>query len=240
VDRVVCVSHDSALLSATEGVARRQITTIWNGIDVGKFAYVGPTPGGPAVMVGRLSLEKDVTTLIQAAALIVPKEPRFQLVIAGAGECLPELTQQAAELGVGAHVQFLGEVRDIPTLLAGASLLALPSLTEGISLTLLEAMACGLPVVATRVGGNPEVVVDGATGYLVPPQQPASLAERVLELFQKPELGRTMGRHGRGRVEAHFRVSEMVARYEDLYHEVLRRRGRMAPVCPVLNHAMDR
>jgi glycosyltransferase involved in cell wall biosynthesis len=107
-------------------------------------------------------------------------------------------------------------------------MLALPSLTEGISLTLLEAMARGLPVVATRVGGNPEVVIDGETGYLVPPLDPASLAERMLELLRQPDLAAAMGRRGRARVVAHFQVSKMVARYESLYHDTLRSRGAIA------------
>jgi glycosyltransferase involved in cell wall biosynthesis len=240
VDRVVCVSQDSARLSATEGITRRQIATIWNGIDVGKFAYLGPSPGGPAVMVGRLSFEKDVATLIRATALIVPAEPAFQLAIAGDGECLADLKRLTVELGLAEHVQFLGEIRDIPGLLGRSSLLVLPSLTEGISLTLLEAMARGLPVVATRVGGNPEVVVDGETGYLVPPQQPAKLAERMLDLLRKPDRARQMGRQARARVEAHFQVSEMVARYEALYNDMLRRRGTRAASRPSRNHAMHR
>jgi glycosyltransferase involved in cell wall biosynthesis len=228
VDRVVCVSHDSAALSVVEGVAQRKITAIWNGIDVAKFAYLGPQPGAPVVMVGRLSSEKDVATLLRAAARIVPFEPRFQLAIAGDGECLPDLRHQAAALGLGTRVQFLGEVRDVPSLLARSSMLVLPSLTEGISLTLLEAMARGLPVVATRVGGNPEVVIDGETGYLVPPLDPASLAERMLELLRQPDLAAAMGRRGRARVVAHFQVSKMVARYESLYHDTLRSRGAIA------------
>jgi glycosyltransferase involved in cell wall biosynthesis len=220
VDRVVCVSHDSARLSAGEGVARRRIVTIWNGIDVAKFGYVGPTPGGPAVMVGRLSAEKDVGTLIRAVASVLQQEPEFQLALAGDGDCLADLRQLSADLGLGQQVQFLGEVRDIPGLLARASMLVLPSLTEGISLAVLEAMARGLPVVATRVGGNPELVVDGETGYLVPPQQPAWMAERMLDLIRQPELARTMGRRARDRVEANFRVADMVAKYEELYRSV--------------------
>jgi glycosyltransferase involved in cell wall biosynthesis len=227
VDQVVCVSHDSARLSAAERIARRRLVTIWNGIDVAKFAYVGPTRGGPAVMVGRLSAEKDVGTLIQAAASIIQSEPDFRLVIAGDGDCLPELRQLAADLGLTKHVQFLGEVHDIPGLLARSSFLVLPSLTEGISLTLLEAMARGLPVVATRVGGNPEVVVDSETGYLVPPKQPDKLAERMLNLLRRPDQAQTMGLRARRRVEAHFQVSEMVAHYEELYDDILRRRGAL-------------
>ena len=224
-DRVVCVSHDGARLSAAEGIAPRRISTIWNGIDVTRFTYAGPRPDGPAVMVGRLSAEKDVATLIRAAALVVKELPAFQLEIAGTGECLPALQRLAEELGLDGTVRFLGEIHTVPQLLGRASLLVLSSLTEGISLTLLEAMARGLPVVATSVGGNAEVVLDGSTGFLVPPQKPEPLAERIVYVLRRPDLLAALGRRGRERVEAHFQVSQMVGRYEALYNEILGRAG---------------
>jgi glycosyltransferase involved in cell wall biosynthesis len=225
VDRVVCVSHDSARLSAAEGITPRRICTIWNGIDAERFDYVGPSEGGPAVMVGRLTWEKDVETLIKAAALAARAHPAFRLEIAGDGDRLSALKDMAAGLGLGERVHFLGEIHTVPELLARASLLVLPSLTEGISLTLLEAMARGLPVVATRVGGNPEVVVDGETGYLVPPRLPERLAERMVYLLRQPELARRLGQQARRRVLDHFQAPDMVARYEVLYNEIWRRRG---------------
>src|SRR5262249_35825678 len=115
--------------------------------------------------------------------------------------------------------RFLGEVRDVPGLLARASLFVLPSYTEGISLTLLEAMARGLPVVATRVGGNPEVVEGGETGLLVPARDAEALAAAVLDLQRGPERGGRMGAAGRRRVEEHFDVRRMVANYEALSRE---------------------
>src|SRR6202011_4898704 len=96
--------------------------------------------------------------------------------------CLAALQAAAEQLGVSDQVRFLGQVHDVPALLARASLFVLPSLTEGVSLTLLEAMARGLPVVATHVGGNPEVVADGETGLLTPPGDPAALAQAMLRL----------------------------------------------------------
>ena len=222
VGRVVCVSEDSARLSAAEGVAPARLCVIHNGIDVARFAYRGPAAGGPAVMVGRLSPEKDAASLLRATALIARECPSFRLEIAGAGECLPGLRRLAGELGLHGRVRFLGEVRDIPGLLARASLFVLPSLTEGLSLTLLEAMARGLPVVATRVGGNPEVVVEGETGFLVPSRSPPELARALLRIQCDSQLGGRMGRAGRERVEKHFDVRRMVGDHEALY---LRREG---------------
>ena len=197
--------------------------TIWNGIDLARFEFVGPKEEGPAVMVGRLSPEKDVETLVRAVPLILGQHPSFRLESACDGPCLASLKRLAEEeLGLRDNVRFLGEVRDIPGLLARASVFVLPSLTEGISLTLLEAMARGLPVVATRVGGNPEVVVDGETGFLVPPQSPRDLAAAILRVHGDPAQGRQMGLAGRCRVELNFDVTRMVAAYEALYMDVLR------------------
>src|SRR5262249_48151277 len=210
---------DGPPLSGGKGFARKKILTIWTGIDATRFASGGPQRGGPVVMVGRLSFEKDGATLIRAAAVARRSFPAFQLQIAGEGTCMPGLQELTKELALEGAVQFRGEVHNIPELLAQSSFLVLPSLTEGISLTLLEAMARGLPVVATRVGGNPEVVLDGQTGFLVPVQQPDRLAERMVHLLQNPDLCRTMGQQARARVMQHFEVSSMVARYETLYQE---------------------
>jgi glycosyltransferase involved in cell wall biosynthesis len=216
-DRFVCVSDDLAGLAHRLGVAPRRVCRIWNGIDVTRFACRGPRPDGPAVTVARLSPEKDVDTLLGAAALAVRERPGFRLVVAGDGPCLPALRRRADELTLGGRVHFLGQVQDVPSLLAGASLFVLSSLSEGISLTLLEAMARGLPVVATRVGGTPELVAEGETGLLVPAQDPAALAKAMLRVQADPEGGQRMGLAGRRRVEQEFDVRRMVADYEALY-----------------------
>ena len=114
-------------------------------------------------------------------------------------------------------MRFLGEVRDIAELLARASLFVLPSLTEGVSLTLLEAMARGIPVIATRVGGNAEVVMDGETGFLVGTRAPTELAAAMVRLVRDPREGLRLGLAGRARVERHFDVRRMVADYEAHY-----------------------
>lgn len=216
-DAFVCVSQDSARHMAETGLPERYLTTLWNGIDLDKYPYRGPCPDGPAVTVARLSPEKDIANLLRAVALVAVSVPTFRLEIAGDGPQRADLERLATELHLGEHVRFLGEVRDIPALLARARLFVLPSQTEGISLTILEAMADGLPVVATRVGGNPEVVVDGTTGLLVQTGNPAALAEGLRRVWHNEPEGQSMGLAGRHRAEAHFDIRAMVASYERLY-----------------------
>lgn len=216
-NRIVSVSNDSGRLSQQQGLPQEKLVTIHNGIDPLLFPATVPQPSGPIVFVGRLSPEKDVPTLLRAAAIAIKEEPSFRLHLAGNGPSLSELQTLAGQLGLGQHVTFLGQTNGVAKILAGASLFVLSSVTEGISLALLEAMARGLPVVATAVGGNTEVVVDGETGLLVPVQSPAKLAAAMLKLYRQPELARHMGANGRKRVEAQFDSRKMVAQYESLY-----------------------
>jgi glycosyltransferase involved in cell wall biosynthesis len=216
-DDYVCVSQESRRAAAQEGVPERKLRMIWNGIDLERFSFSGPQADGPAVLVARLSPEKDVATLLRAMALVVNQEPTFRLEIAGDGPCASELRQLAAALGLSNAIQFLGEIQDVPGLLARARMFVLSSLTEGISLTLLEAMARGLPIVATRVGGNPEVVADGITGTLVSPGDHEALGRAMLELFRNTEHGRMRGQAGRLRAQEHFDIRQMIPRYEALY-----------------------
>ena len=232
VDGVACVSRDGAERSIREGINPDKVVTVWNGIDTSRFSYTGPRAKGPVVMVGRLSPEKDVETLLKAAAIAVANEPDIRFEIAGDGQCMADLKESARTLGVDHVVTFLGNVRDVAGLLQRASLSTLSSVTEGISLTLLEAMSRGLPVVATRVGGNPEVVAEGETGLLVPSRDPALLAEAILAVWRNPEMGAEMGLAGRRRVEAHFDVRQMVAKYEQLYRKSdVKDRPLRADVC---------
>src|SRR5262249_2652140 len=157
VDRYVCVSDDVKAQCISEGVKPERLLTIKNGIDLQQFPYSGPVPSGPVVVVARLSPEKDVANLIRAVALAAQDEPALRVEVAGSGPCLSDLRRLAADVNLEEKITFLGAVRDIPTLLARASMFVLPSRSEGIALTLLEAMARGLPTAATSVGGTPEV-----------------------------------------------------------------------------------
>ncbi len=216
-DRFVCVSADSARQATRQGVSPRIVRVLHNGIDLTRFDLPASRDGGPVVTVARLSPEKDITTLLRAAALALAEEASFRLEIAGDGPCMADLRRTASELGLDGCVHFHGQVRDVPALLARAGLFVLSSLTEGVSLTLLEAMACGLAVVATRVGGNPEVVADGETGLLVPSGDPAALARALLRLRRNEGERRGMERAGRCRVERCFDVRRMTAAYEAMY-----------------------
>ncbi len=227
-DRIVCVSDNSARLCRAEGIDAAAIHTISNGIDTARFTLAGPVENGPAVFVGRLSPEKDVATLLRATALVLRKRPSFRLHIAGTGSCRAELSAMARTLGLDNCVTFLGEVRDIPPLLSRASLFVLPSLTEGLPLTVLEAMACGLPVVATSVGGTPEAVANGRSGLLVEPAQPEQLADALLRVYVDFELARQMGAAGAQLARDRFDVRTMVTKYETLYHQILPPRKALA------------
>jgi len=221
VDRFVCVSEEVSRLSREQGIGGSNLRTILNGVDLSRFGFREPGPAGPAVTVARLSPEKDVANLVRATALAAKWVPELRVEVAGGGPCLLDLQQLAADLGVGDRITFLGEVRDVRGLLARARMFVLPSRSEGIPLTALEAMACGLPVVATRVGGLPEVVNDGVTGLLVPPADPAALAGAMAEIWDDCDRRDRMGRAGRGRAEECFDVRRMVAQYEALYLERL-------------------
>jgi glycosyltransferase involved in cell wall biosynthesis len=219
VDWYVCVSQELRAQSREVGITGPRVCTILNGIDLDRFPYTGPCPQGPVVTVARLSPEKDVANLVRATAIAAREEDDLRVEVAGGGSCLEELKGLAAELGVAERVTFLGEVRDVPALLGRARMFVLPSLSEGIPLTVLEAMARGLPVVATRVGGLHEVVADGVTGLLVPPADPAALAGAMVELYNDRYRRDRAGCAGRRRVEECFDVRRMLAQYEALYKE---------------------
>jgi len=217
VDRYVCVSDDVRTQCVAEGIAPSRLLTILNGIDVERFAFSGPCQGGPIIAVARLSPEKDIANLVRATAMAVERAPDLRVEVAGGGPCREQLVRLAAELGVADRIVFLGEVRDVPAALARARMLVLPSRSEGIPLTVLEAMACGLPVVGTRVGGLPEVVEDGVTGLLVPPADPAALAAAIVQTWSDPDRLDRLGHAGRRRAEECFDVRRMVAQFEALY-----------------------
>lgn len=220
-DRIIGVSEDAAALCRRDDRRSSEKTiAIWNGIDLDRFEFRGPANSSTAISVARLSLEKDFSTLIRAVALVVERHPGFRLKIVGDGRERAHLEQLARDLGLTSHVQFLGECSDVPQKLAEAAFFVSASRTEGISLTLLEAMAVGLPIVATEVGGNPEIVELGVTGELVPSGQPEQLAQAICGMLDRKSEWPAIGELARQRVERHFDVRQMVQKYEALYEQL--------------------
>ena len=220
--QIVAVSEDAAELCRDDDPRSAYKTTrIWNGIDLDKFVFRGPSDTPTAISVARLSPEKDFGTLLKAVSLVRSAVPRFRLRIVGDGPERSHLERLARDLNVHDNVEFLGERSDIPELLAKAGFFVSSSLTEGISLTLLEAMAVGLPVLTTAVGGNPEVVVEGETGRLVPSEDPDALAAGIIAMCGDRVEWPAMGYLGRLRAEQCFDVRQMVEQYESLYRELL-------------------
>jgi glycosyltransferase involved in cell wall biosynthesis len=173
--------------------------------------------------VGRLDDEvKGFSYLLEAISLL-SREQSFKLMlkIAGEGRDKNFLKKRAKELGIETQVTFLGDQRNILELIASFDLLVLPSLSEGFGMVLLEAMVVSKPVVATRVGGIPEVVVEGETGLLVPARDPKALADAIFYIKTHPMEAQEMGRKGRKRVEECFSIDKTVAEYDRFYDEII-------------------
>ncbi|MER3479063.1 MAG: glycosyl transferase family 1 [Meiothermus sp.] len=176
--------------------------------------------------VGRFEEAKDYPNMLRAFARVQKARPDARLLIAGQGPSRAEAEELVAKLGLTEVVRFLGVRKDIPELLNAADAYVMSSAWEGMPMVLLEASASGLPVVATHVGGNAEVVLDGQSGFLVPPKDPEALAGAMLRLMSlSPEAREAMGRAGRAHVEANYALDRVVDRWEALYKELLERKG---------------
>jgi glycosyltransferase involved in cell wall biosynthesis len=211
------------------GAAPDKVVTIYNGIDpfpavpsetVAQLRHdFGLRSDAPvAICVSRLHPQKGHEDLLAAWRRVTAVYPHVDLLIVGDGRRRSELERLAARQS---HVHFTGQRDDVAELLALSDLLILPSLWEGLPNVVLEAMAAGLPVVATAVGGTPELVIDGKTGLLVPPRDPAALAQAILALLTEPDLAQRLGENGRLRVADQFTIRQMVQQTEQLYQRLL-------------------
>ena len=208
-------------------VPAAKVTAIHNGVDLSRFGRAGklesrmrlslPADASIVGTVGRLDPVKDQAGLIRAFAQVRAQHPAALLVVAGDGPCRAELERVAAGLGQRDHVRLLGNRDDIPTVMSALDVFVLPSIAEGISNTILEAMATGLPVVATRVGGNPELVEEGVGGALVPRSDPDALAAAIAAYTGDAELRRRHGQASRQRAIGHFSLERMAQAYANLY-----------------------
>jgi glycosyltransferase involved in cell wall biosynthesis len=230
VSRMVAVCEDlKTFIVQRAGIAERRVSVIYNGVE----APV-PTADRAGAIRAELSLQtfehvigavgslypvKGHVHLIRAMPSILRAFPRALLLLVGQGELEQPLKTEAARLRLGEHVRFLGFRGDVPALLSLFDAFVLPSLSEGLSMALLEAMAAGKPVVATRVGGNPEAVVEGDTGFLVDAESPASLADAIARLLRDKAQAARMGERGRRRVREKFSFSATVEQYQRHYEQ---------------------
>jgi glycosyltransferase involved in cell wall biosynthesis len=202
------------------GYQADKIRIIHNGVDPALFdvntdrgvlAEFGFAEGDPVVgIVGNLRPVKDHATLLRAARIVINEMPRARFLVIGDGPTRPQLEALSSELRITRNVHFAGGRGDVARLLHAIDVFALTSTTECFPMALLEAMACARPAVCTAVGGIPEMINDGETGYLVPPKDPAQLAARLVRLLSDPQTARRMGRAGRHRVEAEFDLDRSV------------------------------
>jgi glycosyltransferase involved in cell wall biosynthesis len=234
-----------------QGVRAEQIRVIRNGIDLEKFAppvddralrhELGLPADAPIVlMLARLDANKGLEDFLEAAAAVSIEHSHAHFLIVGEGYVGRHdgvernlayqqfLEFRVAELGLSSRVHFTGFRSDVPALLAAASISVLPSWSEGLSNTVLESMAAGVPVVATRVGGNPELIEDGVHGLLVPPRDVKNLTQAICALLREPGRARALGEAGRARVRERFSIARMVRETEALYDALLEQRRRGA------------
>ena len=222
---IVAVSEDLAgFLAERFGLPRTALSVVHNGIPVpplpdadgraaSRAALGVPADGPLLVAVGNLYPVKDHATLLRAASSL----DGARVAIAGRGDEEARLRALAEELGMSDRLHLLGLRDDVETVLAAGDVFVQPSRSEGLPLAVLEAMGAARPVVASRVGGIGEAVRDGETGYLVPPADPARLADALRRVLEAPDSGAGLGARGRARVEAEFSIDAMADRYRELY-----------------------
>jgi sugar transferase (PEP-CTERM/EpsH1 system associated) len=238
VGQYIAVSQDlSRWLMETVGVSESKVQQIYNGVDQERFHPGNGKPMGIAPdgflsdesfvigSVGRLAAVKDQATLIRAFKLLLDHNPRkrdvLRLIIAGDGPLREDLQELTVELGVEQAVWMTGDRSDIPDLLRLYDLFVLPSLGEGISNTILEAMATGLPIIATDVGGNPELVEEGVNGRLIPAEDYAALGSSLHKSIREREQLRNMGAASLMKVKAQFDWQKTVEQYLSIYDGVV-------------------
>jgi glycosyltransferase involved in cell wall biosynthesis len=216
---VVANSRAAARQLESEGLPSSRIHVVANGIAMERFPArpVLMRPPATLVTVANLRKEKAHEVLLAAAARLLPRHSNLRLLIVGDGPRASELRALAAGLGVERHVSFLGHREDVPSVLAQADLFVLPSRSEAFPNGAIEAMAAGLPVIASRVGGLLDLVDDGRTGLLVPPDDPAALASAIESLLLSPVRAAAIGAAARDEVARRYSFDRMVRSFEDLF-----------------------
>jgi glycosyltransferase involved in cell wall biosynthesis len=226
VDGVVAISEKIFQLLLAAGVKREKIRLIHSGIE--PRAYEPPAPvldsAGVPVAVGTAAVleeRKGHRYLLEAALRLKTQGLSLKYYLAGDGSLRKSLEEKTRQLGLAEDVEFLGFVSDMASFMARIEIFVLPSLFEGLGVSVLEAMAAGKPVVASRVGGLPELVLDTVTGFLAAPQDAASLAGAIARLVENRALARQMGQKGRERLKANFTMEQMASKNEAFYYALL-------------------
>jgi glycosyltransferase involved in cell wall biosynthesis len=239
-DGVVVNAEATRRLLVADGLDPDRVKVIYNGIDLAAFDRLEKATGlrqelgleadAPLVgVLGRLAPHKGVEHFLDAAAALAPAHPRVRFLVVGdslnadvgSSTYRQQLERRAADLGLGRRVVFTGFRTDIPAVARELTVSVLTSFVEGLSNVLLESMAAGVPVVATSVSGNPEIVRDGETGFLVPPGDATALASAVDRILRDPELARRLARAGRRQVEERFSLERLIRDTAQLYADAL-------------------
>lgn len=240
-DRILSVSKVlSDRLADRIGYPREKIHTLVNGVNLDKFvdhSHRGDykkrieLPEGTPVFgsVGRLVEVKNYPLLLRAAKRVIAQIPQAKLLLVGAGPLYPETKAMIRDLEIGDNTIFLRWRKNIPDYIRAMDVFILPSYSEGMSNTILESMACSRAVVATDVGGNPELVSDRKTGLLVPSDDDEQMAAAIIDLLQNTEKRQAFAAAGRAKVEARFTFRQMIRRYENLYIELAEEKLDLSP-----------
>jgi glycosyltransferase involved in cell wall biosynthesis len=228
--RVLVVSEDlRRRVIREEGIPPRRVQVLYNAIDCAAIASARAEPppdlpGRPGFRVGavgRLEWRKNHATLVRAAARVVREAPEATFVLIGDGPERERIEAEIARLGLKSNFYLLGERDDVPRLLHALDVYALCSVTEGLSLSILEAMAAERPIVATRVGGNEELLGGGCAGILVAPRDPEALAEGIARILRNPREAQDLARAAGRRVREHFDIHSVARCLERIYEESL-------------------
>lgn len=232
-DRYVCVCRQEAEAGLAAGLPMAgKYEVIENGLPASAFARTGDRAAARIALglkpedvavgtVGRFEPQKGLPDLVEAAATVIPRNPRARFVIVGEGTLMPGIENLIDRFGLGDRFILPGALVDAASVYAALDIFVLPSRWESLPYALLEAMAAGNAIVATRVGGVPDAIVDGVTGRLVPPADPAALAEVVHGLIQSPGLRQSLGGAARERALQRYRLETMMAKLENLYATLL-------------------
>lgn len=225
--RIVAVGEEIKTFLVNEvGLPSSKVTVIPNGVDLTHYtpwprvvrSALGLQPRVRLIgHVGRLEPEKDQVSLLHAFRLVADTHPDARFVIIGDGSQRSELERLGKTLGIAGRVAFFGFRQDVADFLPHLDVFVLSSLNEGLPISMLEAMACARPVVATALGEIPRVICDGVNGVMVPPGNPAALARAITSVLQQPVWGRAMGVEARRLIEERFSLTRVIEQYQDLY-----------------------